>query len=76
VCLFDIWVIEIIELKTFLAGTGYPTGKITRTLWVTFYTREWILGNLVVGILFVDGYAYGMTLLDGYIPVVIPRHMM
>jgi hypothetical protein len=30
----------------------------------------------VVGILFVDGYAYGMTLLDGYIPVVIPRHMM
>ena len=23
------WVIDILEFKTFLAGTGYPTGKIT-----------------------------------------------
>jgi hypothetical protein len=24
-------VIDILEFKNFLAGTGYPTGKITRT---------------------------------------------
>jgi hypothetical protein len=62
--------IAILEFKTFLASMGYPMGKNTRTrrVWVRFYTREYIW---VTRFLF-DGYGYGMVLLDGYVPVVIP----
>jgi hypothetical protein len=37
-------VIGILEFNSFLAGTGYPTGKNTRagTNMVRFYTRDYI----------------------------------
>jgi hypothetical protein len=40
-------VIGILEFKTFLAGTGYPTGKITHTsmdMGKILYTRAY-MGN-------------------------------
>jgi hypothetical protein len=62
-----------LEFKTFLAGTGYPTGKNTcagtgmgKILYLRVYT-----GN-PTGIIFFDGYGYGMVLPDGYVPVAIP----
>jgi hypothetical protein len=54
-------VIGILEFMTFLAGTGYPTGKITRagtSMGKILYLRAY-MGNLT-GIIFFDGYGYGM----------------
>jgi hypothetical protein len=66
-------VIDILESKIFLAGTGYPTGKITRAgtgMGRILYPRAY-MGN-PTGTSFFDGYGYGMTLPDGYVPVAIP----
>jgi hypothetical protein len=67
-------VIDRLEFKTFLAGTGYPMGKITRAsmgMGKILYPRAYI-GNSTGRICF-DGYGYGMTLPDGYVLVAIPR---
>jgi hypothetical protein len=66
-------VIDILESKIFLAGTGYPTGKITRAgtgMGRILYPRVY-MGN-PTGTSFFDGYGYGMALPDGYVPVAIP----
>jgi hypothetical protein len=66
-------VIGILEFKTFLAGTGYPTGKNTRVgmgMGKILYPRVY-MGN-PTGRIFFDGYEYEMVLLDGYVPVAIP----
>jgi hypothetical protein len=68
-------VISILEFKTSLAGTGYPTGKNTRAGTGTgtgkiLYPRVYV-GNPTGRIVF-DGYMYGMILPDGYVPVAIP----
>jgi hypothetical protein len=66
-------VIGILEFKTFLAGTGYPTGKNTRAgtgMGKILYPRVY-MGN-PAGKFFFDGYGYGMVLPDGYVPVAIP----
>jgi hypothetical protein len=66
-------VIDILEFKTFLAGTGYPTGKITRVgtgMGRILYPRAY-MGNST-GKSFLDGYGYGTALPDGYVPVAIP----
>jgi hypothetical protein len=66
-------VIGILEFKTFLAGMGYPTNKITRTgmsMGKTLYPRAY-MGNSM-GRIFFDGYGCGMVLLDEYVPVAIP----
>lgn len=66
--------IGILEFKTFLAGTGYPTGKNTRAgtgMGKILYPRVY-MGN-PTGRIFFDGYGYGMVLPDGYVPVAIPR---
>ena len=65
--------IGILEFKTFLAGTGYPTGKKTRAgtgMGKVLYPRVY-MGN-PTGRNFFDGYGYGMVLPDGYVPVAIP----
>ena len=65
--------IGILEFKTFLAGTGYPTGKNTRAgtgMGKILYPRVY-MGN-PTGRIFFDGYGYGMVLPDGYVPVAIP----
>jgi hypothetical protein len=67
-------VIDILEFKNFLAGTGYPTGKITRTgtgMGRILYPRAYI-GNSM-GRSFFDGYGYGTALPNGYLPVAIPN---
>jgi hypothetical protein len=66
-------VIDILEFKTFLAGTGYPTGKNTRAGTGTgkiLYPRVY-MGN-PTGRIFFDGYGYGMVLPDRYVPIAIP----
>jgi hypothetical protein len=66
-------VIDILEFKTFIAGTGYPTGKNTRAsmgMGKILYPRVY-MGN-PTGRIFFDGYEYEMVLLDGYVPVAIP----
>jgi hypothetical protein len=66
-------VIGILEFITFLAGTGYPTGKNTRAgtgMGKILYPRVY-MGN-PTGRIFFDGYGYGMVLPDGYVPVAIP----
>ena len=65
--------IGILEFKTFLAGTGYPTGKNTRAgmgMGKILYPRVY-MGN-PTGRIFFDGYGYGMVLPDGYVSVAIP----
>jgi hypothetical protein len=67
-------VIVILEFKTFLAGTGYPTGKITRTgtsIGRILYPQAY-MGN-PTGRSFFDGYGYGTALPDGYVLVAIPN---
>ena len=62
------------EFKTFLAGTGYPTGKNTRAgtgMGKILYPRVY-MGN-PTGRIFFDGYGYGMVLPDGYVPIAIPN---
>jgi hypothetical protein len=64
-------VIDILKFKAFLAGTGYPTGKITRAstgMDKFLYLRAY-MGN-PTGF---DGYEYEMVLPDGYVLVVTPR---
>jgi hypothetical protein len=66
-------VIGILEFNSFLAGTGYPTGKNTRAgmgMGKILYPRVY-MGN-PMGRIFFDGYEYGMVLPDGYVPVAIP----
>jgi hypothetical protein len=66
-------VICILEFNSFLAGTGYPTGKNTRAgtgMGKILYPRIY-MGN-PTGRIFFDGYEYGMVLPDGYVPVAIP----
>jgi hypothetical protein len=68
-------VIGILEFNSFLAGTGYPTGKNTRAgtgMGKILYPRVY-MGN-PTGRIFFDGYGYGMVLPDGYVPVAIPTH--
>jgi hypothetical protein len=61
----------MLEFKTFLAATGYPTGKNTRAgMGKILYPRVY-MGNPTSRIFF-DGYEYGMVLPDGYVPVAIP----
>jgi hypothetical protein len=65
-------VISILEFKTFLAGTDYPTGKSTRTgtgMGKILYPRAY-MGN-PTGRIFFDRYGYGMVLPDGYVPVAL-----
>jgi hypothetical protein len=60
------WVIGILEFNSFLAGTGYPTGKNTQAgtgMGKILYPRVY-MGN--------PRYRYGMVLPDGYVPVAIP----
>jgi hypothetical protein len=67
-------VIGILEFNSFLAGTGYPTGKNTRAgtgMGKILYPRVY-MGNPTDRIFF-DGYGYGMVLPDGYVPVAIPN---
>jgi hypothetical protein len=65
-------VIGILEFNSFLAGTGYPTGKNTRAgTGKILYPRVY-MGN-PTGRIFFDGYGYGMVLSDGYVPVAIPN---
>jgi hypothetical protein len=62
-----------IEIKTFLAGTGYSMGKNTRAgtgMGKILYPRAYI-GNPMSRYFF-DVYEYGMVLPDGYVPVAIP----
>jgi hypothetical protein len=71
-------VIDILEFKTFLAGTGYPTGKITHAGTGTgtgriLYPRA-LMGN-PTGRSFFDGYGYETALPDGYVPVAIPTRV-
>jgi hypothetical protein len=66
-------VIGILEFNSFLAGTVYPTGKNTRAgmgMIKILYPRVY-MGN-PMGVIFFDGYGYGMVLPDGYVPVAIP----
>jgi hypothetical protein len=66
-------VIDILEFKTFLTGTGYPTGKNTRAGIGTgkiLYPRAY-MSNPISRIFF-GGYEYGMVLPDGYVRVAIP----
>jgi hypothetical protein len=70
-------VIDILEFKTFLAGTGYPMGKITRAgtgMGMILYLRAY-MGN-PTGRSFFDGYGYGTALPDGYVPVAIPTRSL
>jgi hypothetical protein len=63
-----------LEFNSFLAGTGYPTGKNTRAgtgMGKILYPRVY-MGN-PTGRIFFDGYGYGMVLPDGYVPVAIPK---
>jgi hypothetical protein len=65
-------VVDILEFKTFLASMGYPTGKNTRAepgMGKILYPRAYI-GNPTCRFFLWIG--YGMVLLDGYVPVVIP----
>jgi hypothetical protein len=65
-------VIGILEFNSFLAGTGYPTGKNTRAgtgMGKILYPRVY-MGN-PTGRIFFDGYGYGMVLPDGYVSVAI-----
>jgi hypothetical protein len=58
-------VIGTLEFKTFLGGTGYPTGKITHAgmgLGKILYLRSY-MSNLTGR--FFYGYGYGMLLPDG-----------
>jgi hypothetical protein len=67
-------VIGILEFNSFLAGTGYPTGKNTRAgtgMGKILYSRVY-MGN-PTGRIFFDGYGYGMVLPDGYVHVAIPN---
>jgi hypothetical protein len=69
-------VIGILEFNSFLAGTGYPTGKNTHAgtgMGKILYPRVY-MGN-PTGRIFFDGYEYGMVLPDGYVPVAIPRRI-
>jgi hypothetical protein len=66
-------VIGILEFNSFLAGTGYPTGKNTRTgmgMGKILYPRVYT-GN-PTGRIFLGGYGYEMVLPDEYVPVAIP----
>jgi hypothetical protein len=63
-------VIDILEFEAFLAGTGYPMGKISRAgigMGKIPYPQTY-MGNPTGRILF-DGYGYEMLLPDGYISV-------
>jgi hypothetical protein len=63
-------VIGILGFKTFLAGTGYPTGKNTRAgtgMGKILYLRVY-MGN-PTGIIFFDGYGYGWYCPTGMYPL-------
>ena len=65
--------IGILEFNSFLAGTGYPTGKNTRAgtgMGKILYPRVY-MGN-PTGRIFFYGYGYRMVRPDGYVPVAIP----
>ena len=65
--------ISVLEFKTFLAGTDYPTGKNIRastSMGKILYSKVY-MSNAMSKIFF-DGYEYGMVLSDGYVPVAIP----
>jgi hypothetical protein len=67
-------VIGILEFNSFLAGTGYPTGKNTHAgtgMGKILYPRVY-MGN-PTGRIFFDRYGYGMVLPDGYVPVATKR---
>lgn len=67
--------IGILEFETFLTGTGYPTGKITRARMCMnkiLYPKVYM--NNPVCIFFIDEYRYEMILPDGYISVAISSH--
>jgi hypothetical protein len=66
------WVIGILEFKTFLAGTGYSTGKNTRAGTGNILYPRVYMGN-PTGRIFFDGYMYEMVLPDGYVPIAIPK---
>jgi hypothetical protein len=69
-------VIGILEFKTSLAGTGYPTGKNTRAgtgMGKILYPRVY-MSNPTGRIFY--GYGYGMVLPDGYVLVAIPKHII
>jgi hypothetical protein len=66
-------VIDILEFKTFLAGTGYLMDKNTRAgtgMSKILYPRAY-MGNPTGK--FFYGYGYGRILPDGYVPVAIPK---
>jgi hypothetical protein len=67
------WVIGILEFNSYLAGTGYPTGKNTRAgtgMGKILYTRVY-MGN-PMGRNFFDRYGYEMVLPNGYVSIAIP----
>jgi hypothetical protein len=54
-------------------GTGYPTGKITRTgLGMGKIPYSYAYMSNLTDIIFMDGYGYGMVIPNGYKLVAIP----
>jgi hypothetical protein len=67
-------VIDILEFKTFLSGTGYLTSKIicVDTCICKILYRDLIWVTQQVNYFY--GYGYKMTLSDGYVHVAIPNY--
>jgi hypothetical protein len=67
-------VINILDFKNFfLAGTDYPTGKISRVSTSKILHPQAYMGN-PTGRFFFYEYGYRMVLSDGYVLVTIPIH--